>query len=435
MGRSECGHSRQFEANPLVKAALWLAATALGLGLSPSAEAATTLKLVEVITSPERTETLKSIVKTFEDANPDVRVEITSLPWGPSFEKLATMVAAGDTPDVVEMPDVWLALYANNGALESLEPYLKTWQHTGELNQRTLQLGRAVRSTAYMLPYGFYLRALYYNKKLFAAAGISAPPRTLDEFVAVSKKVSSLPGKYGYCLRGGAGGVNAWMMFGALANGSDVFFKADGSSTFTDPGWIKGFSTLADIYRSGFAPKDSVNWGYNDIIAGFYSGTCAMIENDPDALIAIAERMKPDEYGIAPWIKGPSGKSFPTIGYTGWSMFANSKHKDLAWKLIATLDGVPGSLVWNRRIGALPIYTAAAKDPLYADARFKAWFDELNDPDVVPMVMPVDLRAWALFASSIVPRTGQSLLLGQITAPEMAQQWAQVMTKAKQSQK
>jgi multiple sugar transport system substrate-binding protein len=418
-----------------VRTALWLAATALGLGVSIPTHAATTLKLVEVITSPERTETLKGIVKSFEDANPDVRVEIISLPWGPSFEKLATMVAAGDTPDVVEMPDIWLALYANNGALENLEPYVKTWQRTGELNQRTLQLARLVRNTAYMLPYGFYLRALYYNKKLFARAGVSAPPRTLDEFVAISRKVSRLPGKYGYCLRGGAGGVNAWMMFGALANGSDAFFNSDGRSTFSDPGWIKGFSTLADIYKSGLAPKDSVNWGYNEIIAGFYSGECAMIENDPDALIAITERMTPDEYGIAPWIKGPSGKSFPTIGYTGWSMFANSKHKDLAWKLIATLDGVPGNLTWNRRIGALPIYSAAAKDPLYADARFKAWFDELNDPDVVPMVMPVELRAWALFASSIVPRTSQSLLLGQITAAEMAQQWAQVMTKAKQAQK
>jgi hypothetical protein len=54
---------------------------------------------------------------------------------------------------------------------------------------------------------------------------------------------------------------------------------------------------------------------------------------------------------------------------------------------------------------------------------------------VVPMLMPTDLRAWALFGGSIVPRTSQSLLLGQTTALEMAQQWALVMTKAKQSQK
>src|SRR6202167_5384998 len=418
-----------------MRAALWLALAALGLSLEPSAEAATTLKLVEVITSPERTETLKAIIKTFEDANPDVRVEVTSLPWGPSFEKFATMVAAGDTPDVVEMPDLWLALYANNGALENLEPYLKTWEHTAELNQRALEPGRVVRNTAYMLPSGVYLRALYYNKRLFAAAGVAAPPKTLDEFLAAAKKVSALPGKYGYCLRGGPGGVNGWMMFGALNSGDNAFFRPDGTSTFADPGWVRGFNILADLYKSGLSPKDSVNWGYNDVITGFYSGVCAIVDNDPDALIAIAQRMKPEDYGIAPWLKGPSGKSFPTIGYGGWSMFANSKHKDLAWKLIATLDGIPGNFTWNRRIGALPIYTAAAKDPMYADARYKGWCGELADPNVVPMMMPTDLRAWALFSSSIVPRTSQSLLLGKLSAQDMAQQWAQVMTKAKQSQK
>jgi len=412
-----------------------LATVLSGIALASSATAGTALKLVEVITSPERTETLRGIVKSFEDANPDVHVEIVSLPWGQSFEKFATMVAAGDTPDVVEMPDTWLALYANNGALENLEPYLKAWEHTPELNQRTLQLARVIHNTAYMLPYGFYLRALYYNKKLFAAAGVSAPPKTLEQFVAVAKQVSKLPSKSGYCPCGGAGGVNAWMMFGALESGSNVFFHADGSSTFTDPGWIRGFGDLADLYKNGLAPRDSVNWGYNDIVAGFYSGTCAMIDNDPDALIAIAARMKPEEYGISPWIKGPSGKSFPTIGYGGWSMFANSRHKDLSWKLIATLDGVPGNLAWNRRIGALPIYTAAAKDPLYADARFRGWFDELADPDVVPMIMPMDLRVWAVFVSSIVPRTSQSVLLGQLTVQDMAAQWAQVLTKARQSQK
>ena len=35
------------------------------------------------------------------------------------------MVSAGEMPDVIEMPDTWLALYANNDLLESLEPYLE----------------------------------------------------------------------------------------------------------------------------------------------------------------------------------------------------------------------------------------------------------------------------------------------------------------------
>jgi len=51
-----------------------------------------------VITSPERTETLKSIVAKFEAANPGTHVEIVSLPWGEAFQKFATMVSAGDLP-------------------------------------------------------------------------------------------------------------------------------------------------------------------------------------------------------------------------------------------------------------------------------------------------------------------------------------------------
>lgn len=397
------------------------------------APAAATLKLVEVITSPERTETLRAIVQTFEVANPGTEVEIISLPWGPSFEKFATMVAAGDTPDVVEMPDMWLALYVNNGALENLEPYLASWSQTRGLSARTLQLARVVHGTAYMLPYGFYLRALYYNRRLFAAAGVTAPPRTLDEFIDVSRRISALPGKYGYCMRGGSGGVNAWMMFGALGAGTDSYFHSDGTSTFTDPGWVQGFTSLADLYRGGLAPRDSINWGYNDIVAGFYSGACAMIDNDPDALIAIAARMRPEEYGIAPWIKGANGKSYPTIGYGGWSMFANSRHKELAWKLMATLEGIDGNRAWLARIGALPIYSAEEHDPVYADARYRGWFAELADPDTEPMVMPMDLRSWALFANSVVPRTTQKVLLGREGVPEMAQQWARIINRAHQA--
>ena len=320
----------------------YLLAGLAALLVAGPARADTTLSLVEVITSPERTETLKQIVKTFEDANPGVHVEITSLPWGQAFEKFATMVSAGDTPDVVEMPDRWQALYANNGMLENLEPYLATWDHTKELSDRTMQMARYVGNTAYALPYGFYLRAMFINRVLFKQAGIEAAPTTMDEFTADAKKISALPGKYGYCLRGGPGGLNGWVMFGAGMNGDNSFFQKDGTSTFADPGWVKGVAWLVDLYKNGYAPKDSVNWGFNEIVAGFYSSTCAMLDQDPDALIAVQERMKPEEYDVVPFPKGPAGKAFPTIGYGSWAMFSNSKNKDLSWKLIATLDGPRG---------------------------------------------------------------------------------------------
>ena len=42
------------------------------------------------------------------------------------------------------MPDTWLALYAKNGSLENLEPYLKKWNETEDLNNRALEFGRAM---------------------------------------------------------------------------------------------------------------------------------------------------------------------------------------------------------------------------------------------------------------------------------------------------
>ncbi|MCW6508933.1 ABC transporter substrate-binding protein [Lichenifustis flavocetrariae] len=408
-----------------------LVTTALTLvGLAPAA-ADTTLKLVEVITSPERTETLKEIVAGFEKANPGTHVEITSLPWGQAFEKFATMVSAGDTPDVMEMPDRWLALYVGSKRLENLEPYLAKWDNTKGLNDRALEMGRFVDKTAYMLPYGFYLRALFYNKVLFKQAGIETPPKTVDDFVADAKKIATIPGKSGYCLRGGPGGLNGWMMFGATMAGSDEFFKPDGTSTMSEPDWVKGSAVLVDLYKSGAAPKDSVNWGFNEIVSGFYSGTCAMLDQDPDALIAIAERMKPDEFGVTTMPKGPSGKAYPTIGYAGWSMFADSKNKDLSWKLIAALDGPEGNIAWNKRTGALPIYKAAETDPFYAGEQFKGWFNELADKDVHPLVMPTYLSGFAYFADSIAVKTSQQALLGQITPEQLNTQWADALTKAK----
>jgi len=342
------------------------------------------------------------------------------------------MVSAGDTPDVVEMPDRWQALYANKGMLESLEPWLAKWEHTKELNERALQMGRYVNNTAYALPYGFYLRAMFYNKKLFKEAGLSGAPKTLDDFVDAAKKVSALPGKYGYCLRGGPGGLNGWMMFGATANGDNTFFRQDGTSTVADPGWVKGMSVLTDLYKAGFAPKDSVNWGFNEIVSGFYSGTCAMLDQDPDALIAIAERMNKDDYDVAPMPKGPAGKAFPTLGYGSWSMFSTSKSKDLSWKLIAALAGPEGNIAWNKKIGALPIYKAAEKDAFYADPKFKGWFEELADKNVVPTVMPTYLQEFAFFADSIAVKTSQQALLGQLKPEDMAKQWADYLTKAQQ---
>ncbi len=402
-------------------------ATAL---LATPATADTTLQLVEVITSPQRTEVLEGMIKKFEAAHPGVTVEVTSLPWGQAFEKLATMVQGGQIPDVVEMPDRWLALYAGNDQLVDLGPYMQSWDGAAELNERAVQYGSYVRDTMYMIPYGFYLRAMFWNKKLFEQAGLDGPPETLEEFVADSAAISKLEGKYGYCLRGGTGGANGYVMMMANMMGHDDYFDAEGNSSFASPEAVKGLQLLVDMYQQGSVPRDSVNWGFNEIVAGFYSGTCAMLDQDPDALIAIAERMDKDDFAVAPMPLGPAGKSFPTIGYAGWAAFKASAHPEESWQLIAHLSSRESNLEWAKFVGVIPIHKGAEQDPAFQGEQFAGWFTEMNDARWKPTVMPTYLEEFAYFADVMAVQNGQEMLLGQRTAEEVATEWADYFTAA-----
>lgn len=391
--------------------------------------AETKLKLVEVITSPERTVTLQAMVDEYEAANPGVEVEIISLPWGQAFEKFATMVAGGDSPDVVEMPDRWLALYAGADKLLDLEDRIAQWDHGKTLTQKALDMGRYAGGTAYTIPYGFYLRAMFYNRKLLQEAGVDGPPKTMQEFMDASAKVSELDGKYGYCLRGGPGGLNGWIMFAATMNGSNQFFTEEGKSRLNESDSVAGIQFLIDMYQKGYAPKDAVSWGFNEIVAGFYSGTCAFLDQDPDALIAIAERMDAEDFAVAPMPVGPSGKAFPTIGYAGWSIFRDSEHADAAWGLVAHLSSPDSNAAWSKRVGVIPIHEGADQDPHFQTDQFKGWFTELNSAEYVPTIMPTYLEKFGFFADSIALDSSQQALLGERSAQDMADEWADFLTK------
>ena len=104
---------------------------------------------------------------------------------------------------------------------------------------------------------------MFWNKKLFQAAGLTEPPkRTVDDFVEESKKIAaSGQGKYGYCLRGGPGALNGCIMFMLTQMGSNEFFDEEGNSTFNEPEAVKGLQILVDMYKNGYAPKDSGELG------------------------------------------------------------------------------------------------------------------------------------------------------------------------------
>lgn len=404
--------------------------TGAALALVAGGASAAELTLVEVITSPERTEVLEGLVSAWEQETGNT-VEIVSLPWGQAFETLATMVAGGDVPDVVEMPERWMALYSGAGQLLDLGPRVAEWEHGATLTDQTVAMGSQTASGALeMIPYGFYLRAMFYNKDLLEQAGVAEPPRTMEEFVAAATAVSQIEGKSGYCLRGGPGSTGGWLMFAAAMNDTDQFFTEDGQATINQPGAVEGIQTMIDLYTSGAAPRDSVNWGFNEIVAGFYSGTCAFLDQDPDALIGIQDQMDPESFAVMPMPVGPGGHAFPTIGYAGWSIFNTTETPDEAFDLVAHLSSPESNSTWAQRVGVIPIHEGADQDPFFQTEQFAGWFETLNNPDTYrPLIVPSYLEGYGYFADQLSIETGQQALLGEITAQELADQWAAYLTE------
>jgi multiple sugar transport system substrate-binding protein len=328
------------------------------------------------------------------------------------------------------MPDRWLSLYANAGQLVDLTPFLAEWDGTAELTDATKSFGSVIAGQTHMIPYGFYLRAMFWNKKLFAEAGLDRAPETLQEFYDYSAKIAELDGKYGYCLRGGPGATNGYIMMMLNFLGENKYFDENGQSTLNDPKAVEGLQFIVDMYQDGLVPRDSVNWGFNEIVAGFYSGTCAMLDQDPDALIAIKERMNVEDFAVAPMPLGPDCKAFPTIGYAGWSMFQASQHKDEAFALMAFLSSPEMNLEWAKFVGVLPIHDGAEADPFFATEQFAGWFTEINDDRWEFTPHPAHLEEYGYWADTIAIQTGQEALLGQRSAQEVADEWAAYFTDA-----
>jgi multiple sugar transport system substrate-binding protein len=177
-----------------------------------------------------------------------------------------------------------------------------------------------------------------------------------------------------------------------------------------------------------------VSWGFNEIVTGFYTGACAMLNQDPDALIGIAEKMKADDFAVAPWPVGPAGKAFPSLGYAGWSMMSDSPVKKDAWKVMSFLLDNKQNLGWAKTVGVLPIHNGADQDEHFKAEQFKGWFDELAHSDKYEMVTPpTHLENLGVFYDSMVPTNFQELLLGKKTAKQVADEWATFLTTEQQN--
>lgn len=214
-------------------------------------------------------EDLDAIVAAFEEENPDVDVEVQTLPYADYFTALQTAVAGGTVADAFELNYENFVTYAENGALAEL-----TDVDTGAYKPSLLEAFQ-LDGTQYGLPESFSNVVLFYNADLFEAAGVEPP--TVDWTWADEKAAAEQLTDAGAGVWGDYQPVSFHEFYKVLAQAGGEFFNADKTeATFASPEGIEAATWLVE--KSGTTmPTEADGAGTPDFDSNlFREGKLAM---------------------------------------------------------------------------------------------------------------------------------------------------------------
>ena len=398
-------------------------------GCGGSKKGPVTIQFMETLTSPDRTKYIKTLLTDFEAQNQNIKVELVSVPWDQAHDKIMTQIASKQLPDVVEMSGNWNAEMAATEMVENLGPYYDKWEQKDEISLSTLNLAKGYHNTLYAIPYGLFIRAMYYRPDWIKENNLSIP-KTYDELFQTAEKLTNASkNKYGYSFRGGKGCWTQLINTVMTQTGQSSYFDKDGKCILRQPKAIEAFKQYANLYKKA-APKDSLNWGYNEKVIAFTTGVTGLLLQDSDVVATCEKTMKEGTFATAPLPVGPDGKRYVMSGYVGFSMFNTSKNKDASWKLISYLTDKKVNTEWNKKTSTMPVMKSALKDPFFNTGYIKAWTDTAADPNTVFFSHPDYLPEWGAFFAKESETGLQNYLLNKQSAEDTMNKWAQFLEDA-----
>jgi multiple sugar transport system substrate-binding protein len=204
----------------------------------------------------------QAVIAEFEKQHPDVKVQMSMVPFADYVKSMTVRFASNNPPDIVHLPARNFAAFASNDWLAPLDEKLATTDIPANWSplQKNMQWNGTTQGVL-LMGYG---NVLFYNQDLIDKAGV-AVPTTPDELVAAAEKITDKDaGVFGF------GGVTtehpnvgteiaAWVM----SQGLDVF--KDGAYNFTDPAVV----TAIDKYRSAIkqSPPGAATAQLNQLFA------------------------------------------------------------------------------------------------------------------------------------------------------------------------
>jgi N,N'-diacetylchitobiose transport system substrate-binding protein len=352
-----------------------------------SASESGTLTIWMMASGPGDSPLMADVNAEFAKAHPNVKVKIEIQQWADITTKLTTALAQSNSPDIVEIGNTNVPLYAQGGALAELDK--SKFDHSDKW-LAGLEGPATVGKKLFAAPLYGGTKVVMYNTDLFTAAGITQPPESMAELLDDCKTLAAA--------NSGTANFSPFYMPGQFWYAAMPFIWGAGGEIATekDGVWTGQMSTPASVqglrdwktFQNGCSTPSSVGLDESTPpqITPFADGQAAMllVRAKEQASVLEANPALKDKLGFFV-LPGKSADTPLPVMITGSdiAVAANSHNKDLAveWLEIMTSQPIQAKMALNYNL--LPVVTSFL-DPAKASGQEKVALQAAQSNRAVP---------------------------------------------------
>jgi multiple sugar transport system substrate-binding protein len=334
--------------------------------------------------NPDERDARMRIVNEFCRRHPDIKVRpVLSAPG--VMQQLSTFCAGGVCPDVMMAWELTYSELANRKVLLDLNTMLARDQaFAAQLKSDSigaLYETFTFNGGQFAFPEQWSGNYVFYNKRLFAEAGLPAPPKTWEQpwsFTEFLDAARALIRRDGSGRATQWGFVNTWVSYysaGLFAMNNGVSWSTPrlnpthfnfGDDAFTQA--VQFYADLSNKYRVAPNASETQSMSTPDLFAG---GKAAMAMGGHWRYQTFI-RADGLDFDVAPLPTGPAlPKGQPArsnIGTTGLAISASSRRKEQAWEFVKFATGPVGQALIAETGLFVPVLRSALSSDGFATA-------------------------------------------------------------------
>lgn len=367
----------------------------------------------------------QTLVKSFEDRNPDVKIELIHIPGQSDYRtRLATDFAAGSPADVVLINYRRFGTFAAKSALEPLGPYLDK----STLVSKEDFYPQAIEPFTWQgqlmcIPQNLSSLVVYYNKNLFDQAGVAYPATdwNWEDFLSTAQQLTRDLDGDGQTDQYGLGFEISLARFAPFIwqHGGQVV-----NNTYTPtrlaldhPLSLDAIRWVVELQAKHHVVPDAEQEEAEDSESRFLNGRLAMYLNSRRGVPTYRE-IEGFDWDIAPLPRDVHTASL--VHSDAYCMPSTVKNKYLVWRFIEFANSVDGQTIIAASGRTVPSLRSVAESQAFLDPKQKPYNSRVF-LDMIPYLYALPSSATWVDVEEVTDNELQRAFFGKASIEDAVQ--------------